>query len=317
MIKDILYSVKSPYRQSMDIVGYTFGGGEKSCCVVGALRGNEIQQTAICAQLVDTLKHLEEKGHMVNGKSVTVIPCANYYSMNTGKRFWTMDNTDINRMFPGYAQGETTQRIADGLFKKVKDYAYGIQMASFYEEGEFIPHVKMMDTDGFAAEKNEGKGSPLKSFGLPYGLIRKPRPYDTATLNYNWRLWKCQAFSLFAAYTDYIGKQSTQIAVNAILRFLTAVGVLNLSLHPGTHTRILSEDTIQRAHTGSAGILKKHARVGDEVTAGELLCEIVHPLEGYTIERILSPTGGTVFFSCAKQLVMQHTDIFKIVPSFE
>jgi predicted deacylase len=309
MLRDILYSIKSPYRQSMDIIAYTFGEGEKSCCIVGALRGNEIQQMAICAQLVDTLKRLEEKGCMADGKSVTVIPCANYYSMNTGKRFWTMDNTDINRMFPGFDTGETTQRIADGLFKAIKDYVYGIQMASFYQEGEFLPHVKLMDTDG----KQEGSGL-LSSFGLPYGLIRKPRPYDTATLNYNWRLEKCQAFSLFASYTDHIGRQSTQTAVNAALRFLGAMGILGWSLHGGAHTRIMDEDEIHHIHTGCAGILKKHTSVGNEVAEGDLLCEIVHPLEGNAIERIVSPVEGTVFFSVSKQLVMQHTDVFKIIP---
>ena len=294
----------------MDIVGYTFGTGEQSCCVVGALRGNEIQQMAICAQLVDTLKRLEENGHIVFGKSIMIIPCANHYSMNIGKRFWTMDNTDINRMFPGYDQGETTQRIADGLFKTIKDYVYGIQMASFYREGEFLPHVKVMDTDCRKQETYES----LSDFGLPYGLIRMPQPYDTATLNYNWQIWGCQAYSLFSTYTEHIGKQSTQTAVNAVLRFLIAKKILKWALHGGMHTSILNEGLIKNIQTSSAGILKKHVAVGDEVVEGDLLCEIIHPLEGNTIGRIESPANGTVFFAHNKQLVMEHTDVFNIIP---
>ncbi|MCL2183388.1 MAG: M14 family metallopeptidase [Chitinispirillia bacterium] len=312
MVKNILYSIKSPYRQSMDIIGYTFGSGELSCCIVGALRGNEIQQMAICAQLVDTLKLLEENGAVVRNKSIMVIPCANYYSMNIGKRFWTMDNTDINRMFPGYDLGETTQRIADGLFKAIKDYAFGIQMASFYQKGEFFPHVKVMDTTNGEQESYES----LSDFGLPYGLIRKPIPYDTATLNYNWQVWNCQAFSLFAAYTEHIGMQSTQTAVSAALRFLIAKGALEYGLHPGSHTRILNENKILRVSARRAGILKKYVSVGDEVKAGNLLCEIIHPLEGHTIDQIVSQIDGTVFFSCSDQLVMEHVDIFNIIPPF-
>ena len=291
----------------MDVIGYTFGSGELSCCIVGALRGNEIQQMAICAQLVDALKHLEEKGSIAKDKSIMVIPCANYYSMNIGKRFWTMDNTDINRMFPGYDLGETTQRIADGLFKSIKDYAFGIQMASFYQKGDFFPHVKVMDT------KQESYES-LSDFGLPYGLIREPSPYDTVTLNYNWQLWGCQAFSLFATYTDHIGGQSTQTAVNATLRFLVAKEVLVCALHPGSHTRILSEDKICRVSVNKAGILKKRVSVGDEVKAGGLLCEIIHPLEGNVIDQIVSQIDGTVFFAFSGQLVMEHTDVFNMMP---
>jgi predicted deacylase len=308
----------------MDILGYTFGNGELSCCIVGALRGNEIQQMAICAQLVNTLKRLEENGYITGGKRIMIIPCANHYSMNIGKRFWTMDNTDINRMFPGYDQGETTQRIANGLFKAICDYKYGIQMASFYREGEFLPHIKMMDTESSGKqEPHESvefrdsieQDSSLADFGLPYGLVRVPTPYDTATLNYNWQVWGCHAFSMFAAYTDHIGRQSTQTAVNAVLRFLIAKDILKWTLHPGSHTRIIKEDSLCNIQATYAGIMKKHTEVGEEVNEGDLLCEIIHPLEGNTIGRIVSPVNGTVFFAYNKQLVVEYTDVFKIVPS--
>ncbi|WP_300791333.1 hypothetical protein [uncultured Bacteroides sp.] len=59
------------------------------------------------------------------------------------KRFWAMDNTDINRMFPGYNQGETTQRIAAALFEAIQGYTYGIRLASFYVPGDFVPHVRI------------------------------------------------------------------------------------------------------------------------------------------------------------------------------
>ncbi|MCL2231105.1 MAG: M14 family metallopeptidase [Treponema sp.] len=318
MIKKNIFSIKSTYRQSMDITGFIFGSGELSCCIVGALRGNEIQQMAICAQLVNTLKLLEEKGKIAINKSIMIIPCANYYSMNIGKRFWTMDNTDINRMFPGYDLGETTQRIADGLFKAIKDYKLGIQMASFYQKGEFLPHVKVMNTSvGNKKSLEPAIKESLLHFGLPYGLIREPIPYDTATLNYNWQIWNCQAFSLFAAYTDHIGRQSTQTAVNAALRFLESKKIIKYDLNqmnPGSHTRILKEDSILQVSVQKAGILKKHVSVGDEIKKGYLLCEIIHPLEGNVIDQIVSGTDGTVFFSCSEQLVMEHTDVFNIIP---
>ena len=38
-------------------------------------------------------------------RTLMVIPCCNPYSVNVKKRFWSIDNTDINRMFPGYDKG--------------------------------------------------------------------------------------------------------------------------------------------------------------------------------------------------------------------
>ena len=134
MRKEILYSLRSPYREQLDIVGYKFGSGRKCAAIVGALRGNEIQQMYVCSRMIAELKALEEKGCITDGLEIMVVPCVNFYSMNIGKRFWAMDNTDINRMFPGYWQGETTQRIADGVFAKIQRYDYAIHLASCYHQ---------------------------------------------------------------------------------------------------------------------------------------------------------------------------------------
>ena len=47
------------------------------------------------------------------------IPSANPYSINTKKRFWCTDNTDISRMFLGYDLGETTQRMLSDGFREI------------------------------------------------------------------------------------------------------------------------------------------------------------------------------------------------------
>ena len=127
MKKQILYTLKSPYREQLNVVGYCFGHGEKSLAIVGAMRGNEVQQMYVCSRMVQELKKLEANDAIADNMQIMVVPCVNYYSMNIGKRFWAMDNTDINRMFPGYANGETTQRIAAAVFEALNGFEYGIQ----------------------------------------------------------------------------------------------------------------------------------------------------------------------------------------------
>lgn len=139
MRKETLFHLKSPYRDDLRIQGYRFGKGEKAACIVGSLRGNEVQQLYVCSQIVKTLAELERRGNIVRNKEILVVPSVNSASLNIGSRFWALDKTDINRMFPGYSLGETTQRIAAGLFENIKGYAYGIQFASFYMQGDFIP----------------------------------------------------------------------------------------------------------------------------------------------------------------------------------
>ena len=61
MEKVLLYQMDSLYRDSFKIYGYHFGGNEKTVCIVGAIRGNEIQQLYMCSNLIKTLKLLEER----------------------------------------------------------------------------------------------------------------------------------------------------------------------------------------------------------------------------------------------------------------
>ena len=219
MKQETLFTLDTPYRQKLDVEGFRFGKGEKSLCVVGALRGNEVQQMYVCSQLVQQLKWMEAHNDLYAGHEILVIPCVNHFSMNVGSRFWAMDHTDINRMFPGYADGETTQRIAAALFDTVKEYQYGIQFASFYMPGDFVPHVRMMETGCHTA-------SLANLFGLPFVMLHKPGPYDTATLNYNWQLWDTNAFSIYTKETDRIDDASAAQAVTAELRFLSRLGVV-------------------------------------------------------------------------------------------
>ncbi len=78
--------------------------------------------------------------------------------------------------------------------------------------GDFVPHVRLMD-EGFS------KPETAKQFGLPYVVVRRVRPYDTATLNYNWQVWETQAFSLYTTTTARIDPNSAGQAVLAVMNF--------------------------------------------------------------------------------------------------
>lgn len=306
MKRKILFSLRSPYREQLDVIGYRFGHGKKALAIVGAMRGNEVQQMYVCSRMVQALKKLESDGKITEDCEIMVIPCVNYYSMNIGKRFWAMDNTDINRMFPGYDMGETTQRIADGLFRKLQGYEYGIQLASFYQPGIFLPHVKMMDTGFTDAEI-------MKDLGLKFGIVRKPRPYDTTTLNYNWQVWETKAFSVYANATDEVDIEAADEAVNAILRFMNNRGIVSAKTPPGYITEILSEGKIRQIQSESAGMFFRTAKIGGTVERGDVLGKIVDPFDGELVAEIRTPVSGTVYFAYNSPLINAKTICFKII----
>lgn len=308
MREETVFELELPYRENVSLKGYAFGTGERSLCVVGSTRGNEVQQTYLAARLVRRLKRLEEQGRLIEGHQIMVIPTINTGSLNVGTRFWPLDATDINRMFPGYDQGETTQRIAAGVFEAVRGYAYGIQFTSFYRQGDFAPHVRYMDVVGSAGEAAD-------AFGLPYVMTYKPEPFDTTTLNYNWRLWDTDAYSVYTSSTSHIDDESADVAVRACLRFMDATGLIDYPCHPGWRPAHVREADMVLAHTTRGGIFRRLARPGDIVSQGQVLAEIVSPMCGEVEERIEAPDGGVVFFTCSKALVNGHTLAFGIIPA--
>ena len=59
MVEEIIYSMEAPYREKLQVRGYHFGKKEeKTACILGPIRGNEIQQLYICSQLVHSLCQL-------------------------------------------------------------------------------------------------------------------------------------------------------------------------------------------------------------------------------------------------------------------
>jgi len=306
MIEEVLHTIKSPYRDDMHICAYRFGKGTKSACIVGPTRGNEVQQLYICSQIMKTLSRLEKNGALISNNEILLIPAINYYSLNLHKRFWAMDNTDINRMFPGSSTGETTERIANAVFESARQYNYVMQFASFHAPGDFLPHVRMMETG------NEST-SLANLFGLPYVVTRKPQPVDTGTLNFSLSAEGIHAFSIYTAATDKIDETSALQAVSSVLRFLTRMGIIRYNCHNGYIASIISETDLMPIKVDASGIYRPLKKPGNEVSFGDLLAEVLDPIHGEVLSQIIAPSDGIIFFAHTKPLVFQNSTIYQLI----
>ena len=308
MKKEVIYTVPSYFRDDMKILSYRFGKGEKSCVILGALRGDEVQQLYVCARLVSFLRDVEKDGGLMPGRTVTVIPTAIGASMNVGTRLWAPENQDINRCFPGDAGGSTTERIADGLFSTLRLYRYGVQLTSFYQPGSFVPHVRVMDT----GRQNPELGC---EFGLPYVYVRQPRITDRTTLNYVWQLSGTQAYSLYAGKTREIDETAAEMTLRAIIRFLNSRGIIRSDNSPGHISSVITENDLTQVSAGSAGLLRRIKLAGAHVRRGEQLAFLVHPFDGSVREVLKTPVTGVLFFVQDGPFIPQYSPVFQVLTS--
>lgn len=342
MRTELIYESRSFYRDSFRIQGYAFGTGRKAVCVVGSMRGNEYQQLYMASQLIRELKRTESEDRLTPGCEILVVPSANPSSMNIAKRFWPIDNTDINRMFPGYMEGETTQRIAGGIFARAQQYEYGIQFASSYMTGLYAPHISIMKTSLEYAEL-------AAHFGMPYVILRNTRPYDTTTLNYNWQIWDTKAFSLYTTQTERIDRESALRGVQAVFAFLASLGLVQsveklpcgsadaaqaeaacrtASQENGNTDcifaaggadsvlppRIIDDSHILSVRTPAAGLFEPAVSAGQAVRRGMLLARVLNPVDGGTLAHLYASADGIVFFLCGGPMIYEHTAVIKLIP---
>ena len=307
MRTEVIFSMKRACREDYQIKGYRFGrGGQKAACIVGPMRGTEIQQLYICSQLVRMLKEIESRGGIAGDNEILVIPSLNQPSVNVNRHFWPTDNSDVNRMFPGDQKGETTKRLAGTLFEKVRGYSYGIQFSSLYSVGEFVPHVRMLET---------GYHSPSLAnlFGLPYVMIQRTSAYDTASLNYNWQLEGTSAFSVYTAATENIDQEAAIQSASSVLRFLTRMGIIRHNSHSGYIASVITEEDLANVITSAPGFFIREKNPGTEVSCGDVMATIIDPGTGEIVSQVLAPTDGIVFYAHTKPLVFEGEVLFKII----
>ncbi|MDR1816287.1 MAG: succinylglutamate desuccinylase/aspartoacylase family protein [Clostridiales Family XIII bacterium] len=322
MKRKTLFTIDTIYRQPLAVEGLYFSEGPDAApavAVVGALRGDEVQQMYICSLLVGTLARLEQEGRLAPGRKILVVPCLNTFSMNIGERFWAVDNTDVNRMFPGYDKGETTQRIAAALFAHLRGFEYGVHLTSFYQRGNFIPHVRLWETGYEQAQLADG-------FGLPYVVHSTPAPIDTTTLGYNLQVFGTQAFSLYSRNTSSVHEKSAHRALRAILAFLAERGVLLPGsadipeappdpAYPDSAAPVhLHEDALVTVLSERGGLYFPAREPGDRVNTGDELAVIRDPFTGEEKERVHAPASGHIFFAHEGNLIAGHDVCFRMIP---
>lgn len=272
------------------------GDSPKRVCIVTGTHGDELEGQYVCFRLNQIIRAQLER---LNG-TVEIYPALNPLGIDSITRGIPTFDLNMNRIFPGDPQGAMPEQI--------KGYTYGIQLASFYISGDFVPHVRLMRT-GY--EDTEG----AKLFGMPYITLRKPLPFDTTLLNYNWQIWETKAYSLYGGMNDGVESPITSEMIGTILRFAQRTGLSRKPVVgiPDFNPQVIDESSFCSVRTPQAGIFYRLKGAGAKVQEGEPLARIIDPYEGSVRAEITSPTDGIIFFAHNKPLALANTLLFNIL----
>lgn len=257
------------------------------------VHGDEMTGIEIARKFLATLDPSRIAG------TVVCVPLANvpaHLSRTRGflhEERWLMD---INRMYPGNANGLLSERIAHTLlseFVMAADLSMDLHSAL---DGCDIAPFTYVDPDDDQAGTRALRERVALGFGAPYVLYKSRvaalgTSDMTRSLNNQSDLARRAMVPMEVGESRRVSTQHLGMAVNGLHNALRILGVEAGEPSPVPAPRRFSK--IALAHATHGGGVRMAVDLGDEVVSGQEVAEIVDVF-GQTIERIHAPRDGFV-----------------------
>jgi predicted deacylase len=251
----------------MVIKGKTAG---KTLCITAAVHGDELNGIEIVRRVMYDIDPEKLSGNLIG------IPIVNLQGFQRGSRYLP-DRRDLNRYFPGEANGSLASRIAFSLFNEVIvhcDFLVDLHTGSLRRTN--MPQIRADMRNEKVAELTEkfGKIAVIHSTGSP-GMLR------FAAVAHG-----IPAITLEVGESLRIQEDQIETGVSSINRLLEREDMYSRLFTWGEPEPIYYKSSWIRAERG--GILFSKKKQGDMVKVDEMLGTITDPI---TNERsnILSP----------------------------
>lgn len=306
-----LLRMTAPLRAPFEIPYHDIGVelGDTSVALVGGVHGNELNGTFVLSRLASFLRRLaagELEGQRLL-KRVLIIPAVNVFGMNNAIRRWPFDGTDLNRMFPGYDAGETTQRIAHAVLEATRLAAYRIDVHSSNVDFEEMPQVRLY-------EPTTQEREAARHLGLAAVIERRPDKVFTTTLGHGWRSYGGVnlVVQVGRAGTLQLGHCATLF--RGMVEFLAHVGAIDrVELAEADHDvhEFSARQTCPLVSEWS-GLFVSSLRVGDWIKARDPVGRVFDPFTGEEKQVIHAPESGLLSGIRRQPLLFQGDLIARI-----
>jgi hypothetical protein len=289
-----ILSLRLPYREELHLRRTVFesGGDGPRVAVVSGIHGDELEGLHVCHRLSVWLESLlASRPRALHGR-VELYPAMNPLGIDTLQRFVPVFETDLNRSFPGHAEGALPQRIAAAAIQAMQGAALVIDIHAsniFLREipqvrinqdfaGRLVPMAETMNVDLIWLH---GAVTVLEAT-IAHALNSRGTPCLVAEMGVGMRVTP--------AYTDQL--------VAGILHLWRRLGVLadGVTLPTVTHRPLVADDNnVHYLNATTSGLFIPEVDHWIGVARGQLLGRIVSPHGAAVLSEVRSPVDGVLF----------------------
>ncbi len=282
------------------------GSGPKVVLSAG-VHGDEYEGQIILNQLIRQLESEQISGQII------ILPMANFPAAQAGLRTSPLDDLNLNRVFPGKAQGTPTEMIAHYMETVLMEEAdYYIDIHSGGSSLEYLPVALYGESEW--PDTQQRQQLVLDSLSLPYALdLSKDRAgwYTTSAAQRN---GAC-AVTVELGGNGQVNSEHVVMFQESLRRVLSAVGCLNEKVAASeVETRYVTSSPELRVYAYADGLFEPLVKLGDEVAMGDLLAYLHDPsTPGSDPVAVLAGADGMVISYRVLAQVRRGDCLFELV----
>ncbi len=305
MIKEVI-SVAMPLDEKLIIKKKIFSNGKSKnrISIVTGTHGDELEGQYVCYSLAKILRENLDK---LNG-SVEIYPALNPLGIDTISRGIPGFDLDMNRIFPGNADGVMAERVANAVLEDLKGSDMVIDIHS---SNIFLREVPQVRINIDAAETLVPQAHKL---GVDFIWVHEAATVLEATL----------AHSLNSTGTPcLVVEMGVGMRINHSMGNKLVDGILNLMASMGMWSGEVNSESISEGvlsigervsflNAEASGVFLTERKTAEIVESGDEIGIIVDSLTGEILQHVLSPTRGFLFTLRAYPIVYDGSLLARI-----
>ncbi len=262
------------------------GGNGRRISVVTGIHGDELEGQYVCYKLSD---YIQKNTDCLRG-TVDIYPALNPFGIDSITRGIPAFDLDMNRIFPGSAEGDMNEYLAAQIVRDVagSDLVFDIHASNIFLTE--VPQIRINELHAdrllpYAKEANvdfiwiHGASTVLEST-FAHSLNTADTPTLVVEMGVGMRITQSYGDQLFAG----------------IVHLMKRLGVWD-GEDFDVRTPVVSADNddVCFLNASASGIFLKDVNHGAALRTGDLIGRIVNPLTGAVIDEIKSPADGWLF----------------------
>ena len=296
-----------PTGNSRSIPVYIMNGEKPGpvLALIAGVHGDELNGVSVVHHLIHGDDHIagtEDDIIDLSNMSGTLlcVPVANIEGMLLQQRE-APDNRDINRLFPGRADGNQSQRIAHELFSGVvkrADHLIDFHSAPYSRTN--LPHIRadFDHPDAMKLARAFGSRIILHSKGPEGSLRRESTKAGVPTI------------LLEAGTAHRFEIEAVHSGIEGVLNVMSEIGMIERKSRMPAVRMLVRRSKWARAEAG--GLMHSMVQPGDHVKKGEIIAHVTDPF-GASTQTVASPRTGIVVGLTINPLVRTGDPIANIV----